>query len=166
MARQTTRWFRAQAIGFVERPVPDDEDSGAFFDPSVEVALEILPRWEGALAGIEEYSHLVVIVWLDRARRPRVARPIHPERRPDLPEVGLFATRSPNRPNPLGISTPRLLRRERTTLWVHGIDAWPGTPILDIKGYSPRDELHPDATVPAWLEALWAIHDAERGKTT
>lgn len=163
MARQTTRWFRAQAIGHVERPGPDNAHPWAFFDPNVDAALEILPRWDGALDGIEEYSHLVVIVWLDQARRPRATRPIHPERRPELPEVGIFATRSPNRPNPIGISTPRLLRREGATLWVRGIDAWPGTPILDIKGYSPRDDLHLDATVPPWLEVLWAIHDAERG---
>ena len=123
----------------------------------------ILPRWEAALAGIEAYSHLLVIVWLDRARRARVARQQQPEGRAALPPVGLFATRTPRRPNPLGVATPRLLRREGRTLWVSGIDAWPGTPILDLKGYSPRDELHPEATVPDWLSSLWAIHDAERG---
>jgi tRNA (Thr-GGU) A37 N-methylase len=48
-------------------------------------------------------------------------------------------------------------------LWVTGIDAWPGTPILDIKGYAPRDDLRPEASVPEWLEALWGFHDAERG---
>jgi tRNA (Thr-GGU) A37 N-methylase len=59
---------------------------------------------------------------------------------------------------------PRLLRREGTTLWVTGIDAWPGTPILDIKGYNPRDDLRPDATVPDWLAALWQAHDIERNQ--
>ena len=48
-------------------------------------------------------------------------------------------------------------------LWVSGIDAWPGTPVLDIKGYAPRDDLRHDATVPTWLETLWSAHDAERG---
>src|SRR5918992_5772924 len=124
---------------------------------------EILPRWSDALAGIEEYSHLFVIVWLDRARRARKSRPHVPEGREGLPEVGLFATRSPHRPNPLGVSAPRLLRRAGRTLWVSGIDAWPGTPILDIKGYAPRDDLRQDATVPDWLETLWSVHDAERG---
>ena len=48
-------------------------------------------------------------------------------------------------------------------LRVTGLDAWPGTPVLDLKGYSLRDELRADATVPGWLRRLWARHDAERG---
>ena len=156
------RWFRVQPIGYVQRPGAAEPDPEAFYDPWMEMALEILPRWADALAGIEEYSHLVVIVWLDRAHRVRKARSFVPEGREGLPEVGLFATRTPRRPNPIGISVPRLLRREGTTLWVSGIDAWPGTPILDIKGYAPRNDLRTDATVPEWLERLWAAHDAER----
>src|SRR5262249_13225951 len=130
------RWFRVQALGYVERSGVQDPDPEAFYDPWVETALQMLPRWAEALAGIEEYSHLVVLFWLDRVRRARAARRQLPEGRGDLPEVGLFATRTPRRPNPIGISVPRLLRREGTTLWVSGIDAWPGTPILDIKGYT------------------------------
>ena len=75
----------------------------------------------------------------------------------------MFATRTPRQPNPLGVSAPRLLRHEGNVLWVTGIDTWPGTPILDIKGYAPRDDRRPDATVPASLETLWLTHDAERG---
>lgn len=157
------RWFRVQAIGHVQRPGEPEPDPEAYFDPWAESALEILPRWAGALEGLEGYSHLLVIFWLDRATRARRAEPRRPEGRADLPEVGLLATRTPRRPNPIGVSTPRLLRREGATLWVSGIDAWPGTPILDIKGYAPRDDLHPEATVPEWLTELWAAHDAERG---
>jgi tRNA-Thr(GGU) m(6)t(6)A37 methyltransferase TsaA len=156
------RWFRVQPIGSVRRPGAAAPDADAFYDPWAETALDILPRWCGALNGIEEYSHLIVIFWLDRVRRARAAKPFRPEGRAELPEVGLFATRSPVRPNPIGVSAPRLLRREGCTLWVSGIDAWPGTPILDVKGYAPRDDLRPEATVPEWLEALWALHDAER----
>ena len=158
------RWFRVQPIGYVRRPGVPDPDPEAYYDPWQETALEILPRWAAALDGIEEYSHLLVITWLDRARRARKARAQVPERREGLPAVGLFATRTPRRPNPIGVSAPRLLRRDGATLWVRGIDAWPGTPILDIKGYTPRDDLRPEATVPGWLEALWAAHDEERGK--
>lgn len=157
-----SRWFRVQAIGHVRRPGVDNPDPSAFYDPLTETALEILPRWASALDGIEAYSHLVVIFWLDRARRARKAQARRPEGRPELPEVGLFATRTPRRPNPLGVSTPRLLRRDGATLWAVGIDAWPGTPILDIKGYTPRDDHHAEATVPDWLAALWEMHDAER----
>jgi tRNA (Thr-GGU) A37 N-methylase len=77
-----------------------------------------------------------------------------------MPEVGVFATRSPRRPNPIGIACPRLLRREGNRLVVSGLDAWDGTPIIDLKGYAPRDECRPDATVPDWLTALWRSHDA------
>jgi tRNA-Thr(GGU) m(6)t(6)A37 methyltransferase TsaA len=162
MSRGDTRWFRVQSIGVVRRPGMADPDSETYYDPWAETALDILPRWADALDGIERYSHLFVIFWLDRVRRVRAARPFRPEGRADMPEVGLFATRSPIRPNPIGVSTPRLLRREGATLWVSGIDAWPGTPILDLKGYTPRDDVRPEATVPEWLEALWALHDAER----
>src|SRR5947208_1801390 len=109
--QRTSRWFRVQAIGYVERPGAAQPDPEAFYDPWAETALHILPRWGDALAGIEEYSHLVVVVWLDRARRARKARVQAPEGRAGLPQVGLFATRTPRRPNPIGISVPRLLRR-------------------------------------------------------
>ena len=160
---RSPRWFRVQPIGYVRRPSAAEPDPAAFYDPWAETALEVLPRWGDALTGIEEYSHLLVIVWLDRARRARKARLQVPEGRDGLPAVGLFATPTPRRPKPLGVSAPRLLRREGNALWVSGIDAWPDTPILDIKGYAPRDDLRPDATVPAWLTTLWTLHDQERG---
>ncbi len=59
---------------------------------------------------------------------------------------------------------PVLYRREDRKLLVTGIDAWPGTPILDIEGCAPQDDLRPDATVPDSLESLWATHDDERGR--
>ena len=156
-----TRWFRIQAIGAVVRPGQEWSDLDGFYDPATESTLEILPRWADALDGLEEYSHLVVVCWLDRAKRaPRGFR-LRPERRAEMPEVGALATRTPQRPNPIGLSTPRLVRREGATLWVTGIDAWPGTPILDIKGYTPRDDVRPDAAVPDWLQRLWEIHDRE-----
>lgn len=156
-------WYRIQPIGFVRRPGGEAPDPEAYYDPHAETALEILPRWEPGLEGLEEYSHLFVVFWLDRVRRARTPSVFAPEGRTELPDVGLFATRTPRRPNPLGVSTPRLLRRDGNTLWVTGIDAWPDTPIVDIKGYTPRDDLHPEARVPDWLTRLWAIHDAERG---
>jgi tRNA-Thr(GGU) m(6)t(6)A37 methyltransferase TsaA len=158
----STAWFRVQAIGCVARPGAETYDPASYYDPDIETALEILPRWVDALEGLEEYSHLIVILWLNQAKRARRGNRMPPEGRPDMPEVGAFATRTPKRPNPIGLSTPRLLRRSSTTLWVTGIDAWPGTPILDIKGYTPRDDVRLDSTVPDWLERLWAIHDRDR----
>lgn len=156
-------WYRAQAIGWVRRS-DGPHQAGEFVDPWAETVLEILPRWEDGLAGIEEFSHLVVLFYLDRAERRRAAGTRRAaEDASGLPSVGFFSTRTPKRPNPIGIACPRLLWRDGNRLTVSGIDAWDGTPILDIKGYFPRDEGRPDATVPDWLEALWAQHDQERG---
>lgn len=157
------RSFRVRSIGVVCRLDGGVDAPDAFCDPAVERALEIDGRWCDGLAGLEEYSHLVVLFWLDRAERPRTAGPPRPaEGRMALPPVGLFATRTPRRPNPIGLACPRLLRREGDRLIVVGLDAWDGTPVLDLKGYSPRDELHPEATVPRWLTDLWAEHDRSR----
>ena len=155
------RWFRVQAIGTVYRE--DSAGPEEFLDPGKPSIIRIDPRWEAGLAGIEEFSHLVVLFYADRADRRRVAgEPMRPEGRADAPEVGFFATRTPKRPNPIGIACPRLIGREGSELHVTGLDAWDGTPVLDIKGYYPRDEQRPDATVPEWLTTLWRQHDAER----
>ena len=80
-----------------------------------------------------------------------------------MPEVGLFATCTPRRLYPLGVSVTRSLRREGCTLWVRGGDTWPGTPIININGHARRDDLHPDASIPTWLVLVWTAHHAERG---
>ena len=162
------RSFAVTAIGVVHRPGWSDDATTAsneYFDPSAESVVEIYPEWEAGLAGIDEFSHLVVVVYLDRAEPCRPDEPLthRVESLDDMPEVGLFGTRSPRRPNPLGLSYPRLLGRDGTVLRVSGLDAWPGTPVLDVKGYYVRDELRPDATAPDWLRRLWARHDADRG---
>ena len=69
----------------------------------------------------------------------------------ELPLVGLFATRSPNRPNPVGIATVRLLERQGNILKVEGLDAIDGTPIIDIKPYIPGYDSATDAKVPPWI---------------
>ena len=160
------KWFRVQSIGTIHRGgVEPDPD--AFYDPWEESVIEVDPRWALGLEGIEGFSHLVVLFYLDRAKRRRAAgkpRAAEAQPDPDAERVGFLATRTPERPNPIGISCPRLLRREGNRLIVTGFDAWPGTPVLDIKGYFPRDELRPEATVPAWLTRLNERHDSERGK--
>lgn len=155
--------FRVYSIGVVRRGNLAAPEPGDFYDPWQETTLEIDERWEAGLDGLEEFSHLVVLFYLDRASRRRVAGASGgAESKAGVQPVGFFATRTPRRPNPIGIACPRLIRREGHKLIVTGIDAWPGTPILDIKGYYPRDEQRPDATIPSWLETLWAHHDAER----
>lgn len=160
--------FTVAPIGVVHRPGMADgarSEPGTYFDPFAESVLEIFPEWEPALLRIEEFSHLVVVLFMDRTD------PLTPddrlvwrmENRGDMPPVGLFATRSPRRPNPIGLSYPKLVRRDGRNLHIIGTDAWPGTPVLDIKGYYLRDEQRLDATAPSWLQTLWDGHDAARG---
>lgn len=126
--------------------------------------IELDEVWEDALDGIEGFSHVWVVWWVDRAAGPPDALRVRPEGRPEMPLVGLFATRSPRRPNPVGITAVRLLDREGTRICVRGLDAFEGTPIFDIKPYLRRGDLIPDANHPEWLRQLWRIHDEERSK--
>jgi tRNA-Thr(GGU) m(6)t(6)A37 methyltransferase TsaA len=127
-----------------------------------EALIEIDAAWAEALDGIEGFSHIWVLWWLDRAAGPPDALHVRPERRADLPLVGLFATRSPRRPNPIAMTAVRLVRREGTRLYVVGLDAFVGTPILDVKPYLLRGDQIAEATAPDWLERLWQAHDADR----
>lgn len=96
-----------------------------------EGALEILPQYEAGLADIEGFSHLYILWVFDRATDvSMVATPPVD----NLPH-GVFATRSPRRPNHIGLTVVTLLRREGCKLHVRGVDMLDGTPILDIKPY-------------------------------
>ena len=103
-----------------------------------------------------------VIWWLDRLEQPPTALHIHPQGRPEAPLVGLFATRSPHRPCPIAITPVKLLKHLGGQLRVQGLDAYEGTPVLDIKPYLRRGDLVEGATMPEWLEKLWRLSDAER----
>jgi tRNA-Thr(GGU) m(6)t(6)A37 methyltransferase TsaA len=127
-----------------------------------EAEIEIDPIWEPALDGIEGYSHIWIVWWLDRADQTTIALKVHPQRRQELPAVGLFATRSPGRPNPLALTVVRLLARQGRHLRVQGLDAFEGTPVLDIKPYLRRGDFIPEATAPEWMEQLWRTDDEER----
>ena len=91
------------------------------------------------LDGIEQFSHVMVLFWMHRAAE---AEPVRMRRRPqgreDMPELGIFAQRARHRPNPIGITTVKLLRRERNRVYVQGLDAINGTPILDIIPKEPH----------------------------
>ena len=93
----------------------------------------VLDDWyTEALDGIEDYSHVLVIFWMDQAGPPKTLKG-QVQGREELPIVGLFAPRAPSRPNPVGVSAVALLSREKNILRVQGVDAIDGTPLLDIK---------------------------------
>ena len=104
-----------------------------------------------ALRGIEDFSHLWLIWEFSAAKRDSWSPTVRPPRRGGNTRVGVFATRSPFRPNPIGLSCVRLLGVEHThdagtVLHVAGADLMDGTPIFDIKPYIPYADCHPDAT--------------------
>jgi tRNA-Thr(GGU) m(6)t(6)A37 methyltransferase TsaA len=101
------------------------------------------PRWAGGLRGLESVSHVVVLYWMDRARRDLVLQAPHhySERR------GTFALRSPVRPNPIAVSVARLVRIEGNKLSVVGLDCLDNTPLLDIKPYFASTDSVPEASV-------------------
>ena len=126
-------------IGWVARGHVDSEDAGGAEKPVAEI--EIDAAWVDALDGIEKFSHIWVIWWLDRSRDAPESPRVHPEGRSEMPLVGLFATRSPRRPNPVGLTCVRLVERRGPRLRVQGLDAFEGTPVLDIKPYLNRGDM-------------------------
>lgn len=104
-----------------------------------------------ALNGIEEFSHIIVLYWMHRAIREKKRLKTHPMGRTDVPEQGIFAVRTPNRPNPIGKSTVSLLERRGNILKIQGLDAIDGTPVIDIKPYIPGYDSAKDARTPDWI---------------
>ena len=107
-----------------------------------------------ALDNLEEFSHILVLYWMHQAVAHQLPTKVHPRGKRELPLVGLFASRSPYRPNPVGKSTVRLLERQGNILKVKGLDAIDGTPVIDIKPYIPGYDSVTNAKVPSWITNL------------
>ncbi len=125
--------FTFQPIGFVRSPYKDTQEipKGLGAKHEAQGVLEILPEFETGLTDIEGFSHLIVIWVFDRSQGFELLG-IPPS---DDRAHGVFATRSPKRPNPIGLTVVELLRRDGPRLHVRGIDMLDRTPILDIKAY-------------------------------
>lgn len=125
--------FTPQPIGFVSSPYKNmgEIPKGLGAKHEAEGLLKVLPEFELGLTDIEGFSHLFVIWEFDRSSGFELLGAPPSDDRPH----GVFATRSPRRPNPLGLTVVELLRREGSTLYVRGVDMLDGTPILDIKPY-------------------------------
>ncbi len=134
MDLEASAMFTAHPIGFIHSPYHETSaiPKGLGARHEAEGAIEMLREYEPGLADIEGFSHLFVIWEFDRAGGfDLIAHPPTDESRPH----GVFATRSPRRPNPIGLTVVELLRREGATLHVRGVDMLDGTPVLDIKPY-------------------------------
>jgi tRNA-Thr(GGU) m(6)t(6)A37 methyltransferase TsaA len=131
-------------IGLIRTPWTDRKQCPKNARESEEICtIEVDPRWAAALATVESCSHLIVLYWMDRARRDLVVQvPSHYGT-----GRGTFALRSPVRPNPIALSVVRLIKVEGTRLSVAGLDCLDGTPLLDIKPYFASTDCVPDAQV-------------------
>lgn len=125
--------FTSQPIGFVSSPYkePGEVPRGLGAKHEVDGMLKVLPQFEAGLTDIEGFSHLIVLWEFDRSEGFQLLGTPPSDNRAH----GVFATRSPYRPNPIGMTTVELLRREGAILHVRGVDMLEGTPILDIKPY-------------------------------
>ena len=112
-----------------------------------EGTVEVYPEFAAGLKDTEGFSHIVLLYWFHRSAgyRLRVRPFLDPEER------GLFATRYPARPNPIGISTVELLGRDGNRLQIRGVDVLDGTPLLDIKPFVPAFDNREGAWM-GWLE--------------
>ncbi|OGO20659.1 MAG: tRNA (N6-threonylcarbamoyladenosine(37)-N6)-methyltransferase TrmO [Chloroflexi bacterium RBG_16_50_9] len=103
-----------------------------------------------ALDNLDEFSHIIVLYWLHRRSGPAPTK-VRPRGNPELSLMGVFATRSPDRPNPIGKATVRLLEHRGNILKVEGLDAIDGTPVVDIKPYIPGYDSVKNAKAPSWV---------------
>lgn len=146
------REVRLKAIGYVEEGLPQ-EGRGAGRRGLVST-VRIFDEYADGLLGLEEYSHVFIIWYMDRVERFELR--VRPRRLQDAPKVGIFATRFPPRPNPIGLTVAEIVAVEPPRLRVRNLDAWTGSPVLDIKPYDVLDVV-PSPRMPEWLRRLLNI---------
>jgi len=118
----------------------------------VKTEIIIDKRYKRGLDGIEAYSHIIVVYWMDKEVECHLKH--HPQGRADVPYVGIFACRCPQRPNPIAISTVKLVSRKGNILKVRGLDILDGTPVIDVKPYTPHYDVVKKGRTPAWTKKL------------
>jgi tRNA-Thr(GGU) m(6)t(6)A37 methyltransferase TsaA len=140
--------FTMSAIGYVKSPYAETVEvpRGLGTKHEAEGVLEILPQFEEGLTDIEGFSHLFVVWLLHRSQGFKLLGTPPSDDRPH----GVFATRSPRRPNPIGLTVVELSRRDGSRLYVRGVDMLDGTPILDIKPY--LSSIPAETLRRGWLE--------------
>jgi tRNA (adenine37-N6)-methyltransferase len=140
--------FTMTVIGYVRSPYADTAavPRGLGTKHEAEGVLEILPQFEEGLTDIEGFSHLFVVWLFHRSQGFQLLGTPPSDDRPH----GVFATRSPRRPNPIGLTVVELSRREGSRLYVRGVDMLDGTPILDIKPY--LSSIPAESLRRGWLE--------------
>lgn len=134
-------------IGAVRSPIKKRERRNAK-DIISEIIIE--PAYAEGLGNLDDFSHITVIFYMHKSHKPAPLK-VHPKYRTEPTPVGVFASRSPDRPNALGKTIVKLLERRGNILKVQGLDAIDGTPVIDLKPYIPSLDSVPDAKLPRWM---------------
>ena len=136
-------------IGIIQTEIGDEDVSRV--RRKIVSSITVFDEFAVALTGIENYSHLFVLFWMDRIKS-NDSMLSYPHRDRSLPLTGVLASRGPNHPNAIGLAVVELMERNAAILTVRRLDAYDGTPVLDIKPYDHYD-LFPDIQVPEWFRA-------------
>jgi tRNA-Thr(GGU) m(6)t(6)A37 methyltransferase TsaA len=110
-------------------------------------------KYKEGLIELKDYSHVIVIYWMHEVTNCDM-RAVPQGKAGQVPEVGIFACRCPQRPNPIGVTTIRILSVRGSVVTVKGLDVVSNTPILDLKPYTPQYDIAQEATVPEWVNKL------------
>ena len=149
MEDRDRKMIEMRPIGFVSRISPNENERDRSLVAKIVFDEDLAP----ALDGIEEWSHIYVIFWLDK-----VMHAAEPELCHQGSGVGVLAARSPIHPNPLGLTLVELIKREGNVLWVRGLDAYNETPVVDVKPYPDWEQgrfiVVTDFRVPRWLTEI------------
>ena len=113
-----------------------------------------------ALAGLADFSHAEIIFFMDQVDQTKIEKTArHPRNNPDWPKVGIFAQRGKNRPNQIGTTICRVLKVDGTKVYLEGLDAVDGTPVLDIKPwvqeFGPRGEIKQPKWISELMQGYW-----------
>lgn len=110
-------------------------------------------QYEESLKGLDEYSHLIVIYWMHDVKTCDI-RHVPQGKVGEVPEVGIFACRCAQRPNPIGVSTVEIVKIKNNIITVKSLDVIKDTPIIDIKPYTPQYDSVKNAKTPDWINKL------------
>ncbi len=115
--------------------------------------IEIFEKYKDALLGLDGFSHIVVFFWFHRNDIPekRKGLQVHPRKDPQNPLTGVFATHSPQRPNLIGLTVCKIISIHEDSIDIEDIDAFDGSPVIDIKYYIPGSVGEKDVRLPDWV---------------
>ena len=137
--------YIVRPIGVVENGLPEEARINRYEHVST---IRLFDEYAEGLTGLDEYSHAIILWLMHRVQQIKLR--VVPFNRQDVGEVGIFATRFPPRPNPIGLSVVEIVDVDPPRLRVRGLDAWSGSPVLDIKPYDYMDVVK-RPKIPKWL---------------